>query len=427
MNDPNPTDPRSSDDRAERALRRAFDDRADAVDSTPLDPALLLTRRDLARSTAGDADARVPEPLVGAAPPPTGDFGDRRRRRPAVWWSAAAAVAVVALGVPLMFSLGGGVGMFTASSGVRGGSSEAAAPELDSAASDAGNASRPADGDAAYDAGGAPGTRRVSFLDVVVDVPAGWGYGFAPGPDWCAETGAPRPSGPYVDRNPLSRAVRAISCDARIPDAEQQTHLTWRYAEPGDAPASELVGGWRTVSRPIGAAYVSVVGPVGESALAEQILDSGRVVDVDPNGCPVRLPEGTPGEGRLRDLAGAAMASICQYAVDAAGRPELVGSSALDGDAADGLLRGITGQAWADDVGEDLECAPTGSVLVARFTDAADAVRVARLSLSDGCGFGWYDGVSAWPPSQATCGDLLVGPLWLATTDDRWAPFCAPR
>ncbi len=401
MTDQNLTSPYPDDDRAERALRLAFSTRADAVDATPLDPELLLAGRREDAGAAGTAKAR--------------------RRRPAAWLSAAAAVAVVVLGVPIAFSLSG--------AGLRGQPSAAsggAAPAADTEMARDGAASRPADSPA-YAPAGAAGTRPVSFLDVVVDVPAEWGYDFAPGSDWCAEPRAPRPAMPYVDRNPLSRAVRDIVCDGTIPDADQQTHLTWRWLRPGDVPTSVAAGSWTTISQPIGSAYVSVTAPLGSEHVASDILDSGRVVDVDPNGCPVRLPEGAPSEGRLDDLAGAATASVCQYALTTTGRPELSGSYSLDGDAADELFGRITGGAWADWVGEDLMCAPTGDVLLVRFTDAADAVRSVRFSLSDGCGFGWYDGVNARPPSQETCGDLFTGPLWLATTDPRWASVCRPR
>lgn len=427
---PDPTDPSDpTGDRAERALRRAFSTHADAVDPTPIDPALLLARlHEAAGATADDEPAPENHPRLTAATARDDREGESaitggRRRRPAAWWPIAAAVAAVALGVPIAFGLGGA--LIGAPSAARNAASEvvpAAAPE-DAAGS------RPANGttESSLD----QGTRTVSFLDVVVDVPSGWGYDFAPGPDWCAATGVPRPDGPYVDRNPLSRVTHDILCTGTVPDEAQQTHLTWRRLEPGDAAASASAGAWATVSKPVGSAYVSVTVPAGEERIARDVLASARVVDVDPRGCPVRLPEGRPADGALEDLAGAAAASVCQYVVgdtQAAGLPDLVGSYELDGEEADALFRMITGGVlWADTVGEDLECSPTGDVLLARFTDAADAVRTARFSLSDGCGFGWYDGVSAYPPSRATCGDLLVGQLWVATTDERWAAPCQPR
>lgn len=402
MNDP-------THDRAERALRLAFSAHAEAVDATPLDPDLLLAGR---RHDAGS---------------PAGRDSRTRRRRPAVWLSAAAAVAAVVLGVPIVLGLGG--------MGLRGQPSAAggAAPEMAPGprpASDIGgaagqdSASRPADGAAV---GGAPGTRPVSFLDVVVDVPVAWGYDVAPGPDWCAEPRTPRPNGPYVDRNPLSRGVRSILCTGTIPDSEQQTHLTWRRLATGDAAASVMVGAWVTVSRPVGSAYVSVTVPVGQEQDAWDILDSARVVDVDPNGCPVRLPGGPPAAGSLADLAGAASAAVCQYVLDGSDGPDLAGSYRLDGEDADALFRSMLLGDLQAVAGGAPACSPTGDVLVVRFADAADAERVARLSLNDGCGSGWYDGVSVRPPSRVTCGDLLVGPLGASTFDGRWAGHCTPR
>lgn len=143
--------------------------------------------------------------------------------------------------------------------------------------------------------------------------------------------------------------------------------------------------------------------------------------------CPAPDDALFPADGALADLSGAIGATACLYGVDGSDVAGLRGASTVEGDAADALFRAlIDGPIWADTVGEDLACAPTGAMLLLRFTDAADAVRTTRLSLGDGCGFGWYDGVTARPPSRATCADVLAylpGPVVL---DPRWADACAP-
>lgn len=143
--------------------------------------------------------------------------------------------------------------------------------------------------------------------------------------------------------------------------------------------------------------------------------------------CPALDDALFPAEGALAGLSGAIAATACLYEVDGSGAAGLSGAFTVEGDAADALFRAlIDGPVWADTAGEDLACAPTGSVLLLRFTDAADAARTTRLSLGDGCGFGWYDGVTARPPSRATCADVLVYLPEPVVLDPRWADVCAP-
>lgn len=143
--------------------------------------------------------------------------------------------------------------------------------------------------------------------------------------------------------------------------------------------------------------------------------------------CPAPDDALFPADGALADLSGAIAATACLYEIDGSGAAGLRGASTVGGDAAEALFRALTdGPIWADTVGEDLTCTPTGSVLLLRFTDAADAVRTTRLSLGDGCGFGWYDGVTARPPSRATCADVLAYLPEPVVLDPRWADVCAP-
>lgn len=167
-------------------------------------------------------------------------------------------------------------------------------------------------------------------------------------------------------------------------------------------------------------------GPAAEqdSAGAASRPADGDARDVEA--CPSPADALTPADGALADLAGAAGASVCLYEVEGPGAV-LRGSFAIDGEAADALFRAmVDAPAWADVAGEDLACAPTGSVLAVRFTDAADAARTARLSLGDGCGLGWYDAVTARPPSRATCADLLGHLPGEVVLDPRWVQACAP-
>ncbi|MFT3875064.1 MAG: hypothetical protein QM708_01340 [Propioniciclava sp.] len=381
-------------DRAEDALARALNDHADDHDFAPLDPAALTTR--------------------------TTEAG--RRRRP--WLVAVAAVLAVAVGIPLVGVLIPRAGQ----PGVIGTPAPSSTPEP---------SENPPSG--AIPAPRA-GWRWESMLNVIVQVPESWGYGFAPGKDWCVE-GAGRPysylppSTPFVDHGPASRVVLTLLCLGEMPDSLRQTHLSWRRATPEDADGEERVGaepaqGWIRVNRVAGAAFLTVEAPADQADLAREILATARVVDVDPRGCPVRLPEGRPTQGSITDFSAASAATVCGYYVLGQGGPDLTGSYSLVGEEADALLGAVLdAQIWTDVVGENLDCRPEGDVFMMRFTDAAGAVRVVLLPTGLGdCRFALNDGVGFRAPTRATCADLLVGPLTQAGfLGEEISNACAPR
>ncbi|HHU38718.1 MAG TPA: hypothetical protein GXZ45_05500 [Propionibacterium sp.] len=369
-------------DRAERALDRALRDHAGDHDFAPL----------------------APETLKGDAP---GGVGSRRRRP---WLGAAvAAVVLVVASVPLAGLVSS---MFNAESSAP---MTAEAHRADSAAGGAAPEAAPAQ--APEPAGGravAPaGWRWESMLDASVAVPGDWGYGFAPGSDWCAEPGHQRPERPFVDRNPVSRFVRAIACPEEVPAALRQVHLTWRHTQPGDVEGATPVGSsgeWLRVGRVVGSAYLVVEVPAAELALAEQVLATAQENDVDPRGCPVVNPEVAPSLGAIADLATASELVVCQYS--GAERPNLVGSYALTGDEAQGVLDAVLATPESPAVPDDFSCGDPGSGLLLRF----DGTRAVWIDMS-GCGpFVLDDGVTTRTPTRATCGDLLTGPLWIPGT-----------
>lgn len=402
-------------DRAERALARAFSEHADEVDFEPFDPEALIAQADGLQAV--DTEDEGPGRSV-----PTSS----QRRRPWVQLAAAAIVLVVAAPI-----VGVVYSMFNAQS-----SAPSAVPAAAPGDSQIGNRqTRP---EAAGGATGGSsdglvpplpsGWREESMLDAVVRVPADWGYGFAPGSDWCGEPGHQREIRPFVQRNPLSQAERAISCTDDMPDGLRQTHLTWRPAKPGDGDGVVAVGKagtWFHANRVVGSAFVTVEVPTDDLALAEKILDSARVASagLDPRGCPVVRPEGSPDSVAVADLATASEAVVCQYTVGPDAGPNLVGSYALTGAEAQGVLDAVRA-APVSTAQPHPSCGPVGNWLVVRF-DGGDAE--VRLQVAS-CGqFVLDDGETARTPTRATCGDLLVGPLWVPSFDGPAAAVCAPR
>lgn len=302
-------------DRAEAAFRDAFAAHDDH-DLAPLDPDALRA----AASRAGRSPAR-------------------RARRP--WLPLAAAAGLVALAVPVGVQLLGRSGSQTASSGV-----PAAAPRHEAADKAGGVA--PASGELL------PGFRWASMVDVVVQVPAAWGYDRALGRDWCAAGGGDRrlpgdPALPFVDVRPEGRTVRAIGCPDDVPAARQTMHLTWRHADSFATGAVVAADGWTRVSREVGSAVLTVVAPLDQRALAEQILGSAHQVAVDHNGCATAAPVGPGAPDATPPVAGGAVgpdavadgAVLCQYDDLTRTAANLVGSRVLDAATATGLLRAM--------------------------------------------------------------------------------------
>lgn len=259
------------------------------------------------------------------------------------------------------------------------------------------------------------------MLDAAVQVPVDWGHDFAPGSDWCAEPGYQRPSAPFVDRNPLGRATRNILCDATVPNELRQTHLTWRRVQPGDtdnAVEADPAGEWLRVNRVVGSAYLTVEVPAEQIDLADEILGSAELFAYDPRGCRTFSPTGLPDLGAVADLATASEVVVCQYGGPE--RPNLVGSYALTGEQAQGVLDAVLAAPEATDPPHPT-CADTGNWLVLRF----DGTREVRLNMDACSAFVLDDGVTRRTPTRATCGDLLVGPLWLATLDEA-TDVCRP-
>lgn len=192
----------------------------------------------------------------------------------------------------------------------------------------------------------ASGMRWVSMLDVAVQVPAEWGYGVALDSSWCADRGdeaSPTPVSrrPFVALHSFARAVPAILCATpRPPGSLQAEHVEWAFRASGQADGDVAHDGWVYTSRAVGSAYVTYVHRPGSAA--GRILDTARVVSIDPNGCPVSAAGGLDARPAVVALPAAPTGGVvCQYGLPATG-PNLLGSRSLSAVEASGLLAAVT-------------------------------------------------------------------------------------
>ncbi len=442
---------RAPGDRAEQALRVALDRGAAGADFAPLDPAELALRARIRGAAtpdaAGPARATPDDPLpdapaaASAAGPRAGAHraggrraGGRRRRDPRPLLAAA---VVIALAVPAgwwalarsggpVFSAGAGAAKDGSAAGSTAGRAADAAPVVPEAPGAPEQQGQQGPGASGTPSGDAPaGFRYESFLDVVVAVPASWGYAQAPGSDWCADTGtpAPPPATPYVTLNP-NRAVLAILCPGAVPEHLQQTHLEWRRAASGDVDGDVTRNGWVYASRVVGAAFVTVVHRAGEDV--DAILSSARRVAVDHHGCATTAPSSTarPAAAPAASEAGVAVteAVLCQYD-DLTASPDLVTSTRLTGAAASELAAAIAASPVAPGVAVEPECIADDrdvTRVVVRL-GGAGASREVWLTLG-GCRVPTFDdGTTYRTPTRAACTAALTPPL------ARWVWSAASR
>lgn len=283
-----------TDERAEAAFRRAFAEVTAAHEPAPVEPVRRPSRR-----------------LVPVA--------------------AAAAVAVVVVGGAVLWGGGEPAAGPAEQSSVVPPENPPTDVDLDGQL----GPSRPADG-----------WRHESIRDVVVQVPQEWGYGWAPGSDWCA--GAEAPSGPYVDVKSADYGVRLILCSDKresifgnIPKRLWSVHVELAPASTeGVADGREISGDWTRISRQIGAARITVWSDSENLADAERIVESAEIVAQDHLGCPAVSPaqgEGFPGPEPGADITSVdaeevESIAVCLYDRNVrTGEPALIASREITG------------------------------------------------------------------------------------------------
>ncbi len=257
----------------------------------------------------------------------------------------------------------------------------------------------------------AEGWRYESFADVVVQVPDDWGYGSAPGADWCADSSYP--TAPFVDVVRGLGPIRAIGCLGAMPASRLAMHLAFGF---GKAPTAPLPKGWGADEVVIGDAYVRVVRPDDQAALAREILASVTRPTQDHNGCATRSPIGS--DTFTQPSGGAALASVgsvdeiavCQYEVT---RAALVASTRLTGSAAADELAALQRAPLGGGPDNPADClarAPEGTALVLHLRGPSGDQQV--YAYYSGCtGNGFFDGVQPRALTAEACTPLVRDPV----------------
>lgn len=303
----------------------------------------------------GAADAEAFEALDPAALKPRSRWTSR-------WPALATAASVVIVAAVMLPSLFSGPGVMTAS-----------VPES-APADQAGAQVASRHAEAAPQQAGlaepAPGFRWESYRDVVVQVPREWGYGVAPGPDWCADTSV-LPQEPYVDLDRGTRVANTIDCQGVLADRDQAMHLSFSPRN-GPEPWQSDSPTWQHYRRTVGSAVVTVVARAEDAPLARQILDSAEVAPggVDHNGCLTRL--GTEPSGDSLAGAESDLVRVCLYDN---GDHSLVSSTVLTGPKATA--------AWEAILAAPAGGGPDGSAQECRPEDRGPVTAVIGLGAAD--------------------------------------------
>jgi len=359
---------------------------------------------------AAAAESEQFDPIAAADVP--------RRRTAGSGWSTGVAAAVIigvvaVLGATVIPMLGLSGGNPAAASAPAGAPEPSAQPQVESAP-EVGPASVP-DGPAQPQ----PGWRWESFRDVVVQVPADWGYGVAPSPAWCIS--AEWPAAPYVDLAHNLGAVPAILCEGVMPADKLVSYLV--MAPEPVATIESLPDGWTAHRQTVGAVVVSVVTDDAGAALADQILATAQQVPADHNGCPTDAPPATTDV----DLAGFAGFPIvlCAYDTNPSAWPGLRSSSRLDGaDASQAWDAIFAAPPGGGPDGTEAECgglpADPDTVLLVEGT-------AVRFQFTGCTGNGLADAGAEGGLREVTedlCRTLLVPPFWMNASSGPAANRC---
>jgi len=353
------------------------------------------------------------------------------RRGPGRWrsWGAVAAAGVLVAGTAV------GVGFVTRhGGGLAGPDGTTTVPSTSQAVSDL----PPPD----------PGWRYESYRDVVVQVPESWGYGPAPRSDWCSSgSGArsPYPTEPFVDTVGVTTGLRLIGCTEidnpddpdplgmQAPERLWATHLSlgWQADPASDVPDGLTeYDGWTRIVTTVGHARFMLLADEPDLAVAQRIVDSARVVELDHNGCDATSPiqEGLfPRPEHPFDLGTIGRVdaiAVCQYYPRTpAGEPGLIASRLLTGTDANaelGALHVAKIGGGPDTPNTCLHSELPDTVIVLRIDPGSgrdayvyydscvhngfdDGTNVRELS-QDGCAPLWGDRVQQWGGSSAPFG-----------------------
>lgn len=273
------------------------------------------------------------------------------------------------------------------------------------------------------------GLRTVGLGAVLVDVPATWGDDYAPGSDWCADTGdgeARWPTEPYVGM-PGNGATAAILCTESeaphppgFPDAPSRlwaAHLSFELPQDGADDGTSTYGDWTLTRRTVGDVVVSLLTDTSTADQIAPIMGSVRESEVDASGCATTSPIQSHTEF-ARPEPGFDVTTVddvdsivvCHYAIYLTDAPGLLASRVLEGESADDVLAAL--QAAPEGTGPDRpsQCMPgmTGDDAIALSLVRDDEVLGQVYVFYSWCtGNGFDDGTTHRKLTREGC-----EPLW---------------
>lgn len=286
----------------------------------------------------------------------------------------------------------------------------------------------------------APGQRWVSWRNVAVQVPDDWDYGHEPGEDWCASDGEDEQGrGSYVTLEPGLGVVLSIGCPATgeshdeafgpAPERLWRTHLALETAM-GEPDLALTDGPWTLRTRKLGEVRVRLL--TDDAASAETILDSALQFDVDQSGCAPSSPiQGVefvrPQPFDVTQISDVDRISVCEYQrglpLD---EPALMASASLTGGAADALLKGLQVAPAGGGPDRPRNCLPdaygeTGIAVHLHHDSRVDTVFV----YFDNCfGNGSDDGTVRRELTVQTCSPLFVPPVTAWSYSSHLSEIC---
>lgn len=413
-----PEDRVDGEDRAERALRDALGDRADAFEPREL---------------------TVP----------------RRVRRDRGWIPAAAAVVILVGGVTAIGVTAGGGGSSSSdsatSASIAGG--DADAPQQGIAGSKGANPGVAPEDDTG---GGDQVMRWVSRYDVEVQVPSTWGYAAPPLRPDCirrpGDTWDDAPRAPYVATDVTGRAVPAIGCEPTSKAPSEFGDLPFELWQPslsfssrsafaksyGPGPIPDgtwTYRGWRLTrwTVPNSSVQLTLLTRPGQDTLATQIKKSTRTFTTDANGCPATSPvQATelvkPSAVTSASRLTPSSVSVCQYARGNTAAAGLIGSRRVTGSEMGSLLKGIAEAPSGSGPNATAGCdhaPPADTAIELRYHRGDEEPASAYVYYGSCAGNGIYDADSVKRLTAADCLPLFAEPpVTLQSSDDRLQGVC---
>lgn len=287
-----------------------------------------------------------------------------------------------------------------------------------------------------------PGWRWESYGGVELQVPDGWGTGSTDYP-WCIADHEGQIAMPYVGR-PIG-IIPAVMCREATP-SERGDRFVWFDS---DEPVGRTTdAAWLRETRQIGGLAVTV--QLDDPALAERILDSGRVYDVaDWAGCAANHPLARTSDDLRPEVSWDVAAgdvvlggSVCRYTLPAGAPspegtsrpPRHVASRSLTAEEATAIRDAVAASPTGSGPNDPASCSTDSgrgdeAIVVTLNTESGLRELFVRYS---GCDHHGIDDGSlvrelTAEAASAVFDGALLPPSWSGVLDEVLGPLGAPR